>query len=204
MDAVALIGTLAAWVVMAGAAALTAWRVDGAWRRGADADDYFWLVFGGAVVVVGAGVAAGSFGSAWSAVTVGIATSGAASAWVWWRHRQRRMLAARTAQENAWAELCRRHDAVVRRWADYDVDLSKAIAYPAMHRPGDPATRPVVLALREAAAERAVAADGVPDGGHADRYRAAVVHLERAFGAAEQDVIARESRRGARHRAVSG
>ncbi len=203
MDAVALIGTLAAWLVMAGAAVLTAWRVDGAWRRGAEADDYFWLVFSGAVVVVGAGVVAGTLGGAWSAVTVGVATSGAGSVWVWWRHRQRLVRTARTTREDAWAELCRRHDAVVRRWADYDVDPAKAIAYPAMHRPGDAVTRPVVHALREAVAVRAAAPDG-PDGRDADLYAAAVVRLEHVFGDAEQSVLAGEDARAARHRAVPG
>lgn len=205
MDAVALIGSLVACSGMVGAAALTAWRVDAAARRDAGPDDYFWLVFGGAVVIAGAGIVAGFLVEAWVAVAVGLVSSASGLAWVWRRHELRRRRAGQAEREKVWADLCRRHDAVVRRWADYDVDPAKAIAYPGMHAPGSPAVRPMVDALREAGAERTTGAECSADGTRdATRFAEAVVRLERTFAAAEHDVRAAENRRAARHRAVSG
>ena len=62
MDVVALIGSLIACVVMAGVAALTGWRLDAVSQRGGGSDDYFWVGFGGVVVITGVGVAGGSAG----------------------------------------------------------------------------------------------------------------------------------------------
>ena len=204
MDAVALIGSLAACASMVGAAALTAWRVDAVSRRGGEADDSFWLAFGGVVVVAGAGVVAGALGAAWPALAVGITSSGAAVAWTWGRHEQRRRRAEEASRAAVRDDLRRRHDDVLRRWADYEVDPGKAIHYPGMHEPGNPAVRPVVQAVRAAGSARDAVLSSPDDEAGKARYAAAVARLEQTFAAAERDLGALEARRPGRHRATPG
>ncbi|WP_146069639.1 hypothetical protein [Arthrobacter sp. B0490] len=202
MDAVALAGgvagSLAACAVMIAAAALVGWRLDAVSRSGGGADDYFWIGFGGLVVITGAGLVAGSSGGAGAmpAVVVGIVCAGAAVTWAWWRHDRRGRAAAEASRAGAAADLRRRHAEVVRRWADYDVDPAKAIRYPAMHDPRHPVGWPVVRALRAADAARDGDASTDPAG-----YAAAVGRLEQAFETAEHDLAAPDERRPARHRA---
>ncbi|OUM43859.1 hypothetical protein [Arthrobacter sedimenti] len=212
MDAAALTGSLAACAVMAGAAALTGWRIDAVSRRDGGADDYFWTAFGGILVILGAGVVAGALGGAGAvmAVGVGIASPLAAVIWARRRHGRRARVARESARTAAWEDLCRRHDAVVRRWAEYDVDPAKAIRYPGMHDPGHPAARSIIHALRAAGAERP-AGPGSADssaGSSADPqemrgYADAVARLEHALALAEQDIGAYDLHHPARHRAVT-
>ncbi|WP_434995602.1 hypothetical protein [Arthrobacter sp. Ld5] len=204
MDAVALMGSLAACVVMVGAVGLTAWRVDAVARHGGDADDLFWLVFGGAVVVAGAGVVAGTLGAAWLALAVGVTSSTAGVIWTWRRHDLRRRRAEEASRAAVREDLQRRHDAVLRRWADYDLDPGKAIYYPGMHEPGNPVLRPVVRAVRAAGSARDAVATSPDDDSGAVRYAVAVTRLEQAFDAAEHDLGALEARRRGRHRATPG
>ncbi|WP_247827715.1 hypothetical protein [Arthrobacter antioxidans] len=204
MDAVALMGSLAACAAMVGAAALTAWRVDAVSRRGGEADDPFWLAFGGAVVIAGAGVVAAALGAAWPAFVVGVASSTAAVAWTWRRHDQRHRRAEESSREAARKDLQRRHDDVLRRWADYDVDPGKAIHYPGMHDSGNPAVRPVVRAVRAAGSARDAVMSSPGDEAGEARYATAVARLEHAFAAAERDLGALEPRRPGRHRAIPG
>ncbi|MDQ0736785.1 hypothetical protein [Arthrobacter agilis] len=185
MDAVALTGSLAACAVMVGAATLTGWRLDAVSRRGGGADDYFWVGFGGVVVIAAAGLVGGSLGGGGAvlAVVVGIVSVVATVAWSWHSHARRSRAADEAAAADARADLRRRHAAVVRRWADYDVDPGKAIHYPAMHDPRHPVGRPVVRALRAADAARDDPAPPDPE-----CYAAAVDRLERAFATAEHEI----------------
>ncbi|MDN4609675.1 hypothetical protein [Arthrobacter burdickii] len=205
MDAAALAGSLAACAVMAGAAALTGWRIDAVSRRNGGADDYFWTAFGGILVVLGAGVVAGALGGpgAVMAVGVGIASPLAAATWARGRHERRARAARESARATAWEHLCRRHDAVVRRWAEYDVDPAKAIRYPGMHDPTHPAARSVIHALRAAGAKRDAGpgstADPQADPREMRGYADAVGSLERALALAEQDIGAHPL---GRHRTV--
>ncbi|MHA7179790.1 hypothetical protein ACX80J_06685 [Arthrobacter sp. MDB2-24] len=204
MDAAVLAGSLAACAVMAGAAALTGWRIDAVSRRGGAADDYFWTAFGGVLVILGAEVVAGALGGpgAAMAVGVGIASPLAAVTWARRRHERRVRAARESARTAAWEHLCRRHDAVVRRWAEYDVDPAKAIRYPGMHDPTHPAARSVIHALRAAGVERRAGpgpmANPQTDPGEMQGYTDAVGRLERALALAEQDIGAPLGR----HRAV--
>lgn len=195
MDAVALAGSLAACAVMVAAAALTGWRLDAVSRRAGGTDDYFWVGFGGMVVLVAAGVVGGSLGGGGAVLAVGLASAGAAAAWTWHRHGRRSVEAAEAARASAGAELRRRHAEVVRRWAEYDLDPARAISFPAMHDPRHPVGRPVVRALR--AADEARDGGAVPD---LDRYAAAVHRLEEAFRTAEHELVADGTSRPARHR----
>lgn len=202
MDAVALAGSvagsLAACAVMIAAAALVGWRLDAVSRGGGEADDYFWIGFGGVVVITGAGLVAASAGGAGAmpAVVVGIVCAGAAITWAWWRHDRRGRAAEEAARAGAAADLRRRHADVVRRWADYEVDPAKAIRYPAMHDTREPVGRPVVRALRAADAAREGDASTDLAG-----YAAAVDRLEQAFATAERDLATPGRRQAARHRA---
>lgn len=206
MDVAAITGSLAACAVMAVAAALTGWRIDAAFRRDTGADDSFWTAFGGIVVIAGSGVAAGTMSGAGAvlAVLTGVGACTAAAAWVWRRHAQRTRTARESAHSAAWGELRRRHDAVVRQWADYDVDPAKAIRYPAMHDPGHPAARPVVRALRAAGDEGRPEPGDRGDGRDLQRYAEAVARLEHTFDAAERELGAQGARRPARHREAVG
>lgn len=207
MDAAVLAGSLAACAVMIGAAALTGWGLDAVSRRHGGIDDYFWTAFGGLVVLVGAGVAAGTLSGAGSvmAMVVGVGSPAATAAWVWWRHGRRRRAAGESVRAAAWEDLRRRHDAVIRRWADYDVDPAKAIDHPGMHDPGNPAARPVIRALRSADVERSTGARAPGGGLHGTgSYADAVARLEHAFDVAEQEIGASAVRRVARHRAAPG
>lgn len=206
MDVAAMTGSLAACAVMAAAAAVTGWRIDAASRRDAGADDYFWIAFGGIVVIAGGGVAAATMSGAGAllAVLTGVGACAAAAAWAWRRHAQRARAARESAHSAAWGELRRRHDAIIRQWADYDVDPAKAIRYPAMHDPGHPAARPVVRALRAAGDEGNPESGGRRDGRDLQRYADAVARLERTFDAAERELGELGTRRPARHREASG
>jgi hypothetical protein len=209
MDAAALAGSLAACAVMAGAAALTGWRIDAVSRRGGGADDYFWTAFGGILVILGAGVVAGALGGAGAVMAVGVGIASPPAAFTWARRRHvRRVRAVReSARAAVWERLCRRHDAVVQRWAEYDVDPAKAIRYPGMHDPTHPAARSVIHALRAAGAERRAGpgstaepgADHQADPEEMRGYADAVGRLERALVLAEQDMGAHPL---GRHRAV--
>lgn len=184
MDIGDLTATLIGCVVMAGTIALTAWRIDAVSAREGAADDYFWIAFGGFVVVTGAGVIAGTAGSLGAVLAVGVGVGSAIAAAVWLVRSHRRRQSAAT--DAAWAGLHRRHDAAVQRWTDYDVDPAKAIDYPAMHDPSSPAAQPIVRALRAARFERA---DAETAGGRRTpplRYVDAVGNLEHAVDAAEQ------------------
>ncbi|MBG6225140.1 hypothetical protein IWX63_001705 [Arthrobacter sp. CAN_A2] len=204
MDAVALVGSLAACAAMVGAAALTAWRIDAVSRRGGEADDPFWLAFGGAVVIAGAGVVAGALGAAWPALAVGITSAGAAVAWTWRRHGRRRRQAEESSRAAARRDLQHRHEDVLRRWADYDVDPGKAIHYPGMHDPGNPAVRPLVRAVRAAGSARDAVTSSPLDEAAAVGYAVAVARLEQALDAAERDLGALGARGPGRHRATPG
>lgn len=201
MDAVAMTGSLLACAVMAGAAAFTATRLDAVSGRNGEADDYFWVAFGGAVAVVGAGVVAGSLGAAWLALVVGGVSSAVALTWFWRRHSRRARRIEDDARAAVWKELDGRRDAVLRRWADYDVDPAKAISYPGMHDPADPAGGQVVRALRAAGAERDAVGASPGDTVHTARYGDAVTRLEQVFEAAERKLTTSQERPIARHRA---
>ena len=199
MDVVALIGSLIACVVMAGVAALTGWRLDAVSQRGGGSDDYFWVGFGGVVVITGVGVAGGSAGGPGAVLVgvVGVAVTTAMVAWSVRRHDRRNRASVRAERTAAWAELRARHGEVLRRWADYDLDPAKAIHHPGMHDPRHPVGQPVIRALR--AADAAHGGDDAPD---VERYAAAVDRLEQAFDTAESRLADPRTGRAARHRAL--
>ncbi|MFJ6002060.1 hypothetical protein [Arthrobacter sp. NPDC092385] len=204
MDAVGTAGSLVACLVMMGAAALAGWRIDEASRRRGGADDYFWIAFGGAAVIAGAGSVAALPGGPGIvlALVVGLVSSAAAVGWAWWRHGRRSRAVAESLREAVWADLRRRHDEVIRRWADYELDPWKAIRYPAMHDSGQPEGRAVVRALRAAAESGTGAHSSGEEPADPVRYAEAVAGLEQAFERAEQRVGACREGSGARHRGV--
>jgi hypothetical protein len=97
---------------------------------------------------------------------------------------------ARPAQKDAalspLAQLFADHDDVRRRWLDYELDVSKAIAYPAMSDGRQPLTAAFLRAGKKAdrlrpAEGRKVSADELRE------YREAVTDYEVAFDLAERD-----------------
>ena len=204
MDAVGTAGSLIACFIMIAAAALVGWRIDEVSRRRGGADDYFWVAFGGAAVIAGAGFVAALPGGPGIVLVlvVGLVSSAAAAGWAWWRHGRRGRAAAESSRAAAWAELRRRHDEVIRRWADYDLDPWKAIRYPAMHDSGQPEARAVVRALRAAAESGTGVHSSRKEPVDPARYTEAVAALEQAFESAERLVGACREGTGARHRAA--
>ncbi|THJ65166.1 hypothetical protein E8P82_12700 [Arthrobacter echini] len=189
MDVIGLLGILSSCLVIAAGAAVTGWRLDVVSQRGGETDDYFWVAFGGVVVVAGAGVVAVALGGLWPAALTAAVSIPAVSAWLWRRVRTRRAENEIAARSAVWSELLRRHDAVARRWADYDLDPAKAIDHPEMHDPSHPAARRVVHALRAADTERDAAGRSTPGGsGDVRAYADAVRGVEHAFDLAEQEV----------------
>ncbi len=202
MDVIALIGILSACLVMVGGTALTGWRLDVVSRRRGGTDDYFWVAFGGVVVVAGAGVVAAALGGLWVASLAAVVSIPAVWLWVSRRQRRRREEAERAARTTAWSELRSRHDAVVERWADYDLDPAKAIDHPEMHDPSHPAARRMVNALRRAESARDIGAQSQPD--DVSNYVTAVQHAEEAFEMAEHEVGVHRTERAERHRELPG
>ncbi len=94
------------------------------------------------------------------------------------------------------AQVKARHDAVLRRWLDYETDPELAIAYPQMSNGSVPATAEYLSASQRAGWLRPAAGMQV-DPEHFSRYRNAVHALEAAFETAERAV-----RGGADERAV--
>lgn len=78
------------------------------------------------------------------------------------------------------------HDAVIGRWMAYETDIAKAIAYPRLTDPNQPATIAFLRRQREAQRLRPGSArDRIPPEQYTD-YRAAVRALESAFDEAER------------------
>jgi len=82
------------------------------------------------------------------------------------------------------------HDAVNRRWLDYELDVGKLIDFPVMTDVREPLTVAFLRAKREADGLRPAAAGDITTAARLAEYRAAVRGFELAF-----DVAEREARR---------
>lgn len=82
------------------------------------------------------------------------------------------------------------HDAVNRRWLDYELDVGKLIDFPVMTDVREPLTVAFLRAKREADGLRPAAAGDITTAARLGEYRAAVHGFELAF-----DVAEREARR---------
>ena len=82
------------------------------------------------------------------------------------------------------------HDAVNRRWLDYELDVGKLIDFPVMTDVREPLTVAFLRAKRDADGLRPVDPAQVTTGARLAEYRAAVRNFELAF-----DVAEREARR---------
>lgn len=78
------------------------------------------------------------------------------------------------------------HDAVTKRWLDYELDVAKMIAYPAMSDGRQPLTAAFLRAKKVADAARPASAKKLTAASLSE-YRAAVTDLEVAFDLAERD-----------------
>lgn len=79
------------------------------------------------------------------------------------------------------------HDEVTRRWLDYELDVAKLIAYPAMSDGRQPLTAAFLRAGKVAGALRPDSADAKVSEDDVQAYRAAVTDYEVAFDLAERD-----------------
>lgn len=98
----------------------------------------------------------------------------------------------KTPEQYPLAQITARHDAVLRRWLDYETDPAMVIAYPQMSDGSVPATGDFLAASQRAGWLRP-AKDTAVTPEEFSRYRDAVHALEAAFEAAERAVRGRES-----------
>ena len=114
------------------------------------------------------------------------------------RHRRRVEIyqlknRAADAEHASQAEVLRlqeAHDAVNRRWLDYELDVAKLIDFPVMSDVREPLTVAFLRAKREADGLRPATPGEITTAARLAEYRAAVVGYEVAF-----DVAEREARR---------
>jgi hypothetical protein len=189
-NATSLIVAAAAIAALVGCAA---WRIDAALRRRADADTLFWLAFAALLALVAGCLAAVPAGAGGAAAAAALLASTVAAAWLG-RREQRRAATRRTAAASGrLSSLEARHDAVLRRWAAYELDPALAIDYPAMSDTRGPESRRVLAAMREAVHRRGVlghepatvSGQGAGTESPLAGYAASVLALERALLAAE-------------------
>ncbi|QCB97780.1 hypothetical protein E5206_13330 [Arthrobacter sp. PAMC25564] len=79
------------------------------------------------------------------------------------------------------------HDAVNRRWLDYELDVGKLIDYPVMTDVREPLTVAFLRAKREADGLRPAAPGDIASAARLAEYRAAVNSFELAFDVAERE-----------------
>ena len=176
-----------ALILMAAALAFTAFRVDAALSRG-DGEKLFWIGFTGLLTTLLA-IAWAVSGNPGSGPWVGAAAlAGAAGAggWVQVRHRRRGAARLQAGRREKTAEIERRHDAVLRSWSSYELDVWKAVEKPGLGDASKPETKTLMRAMKSAAALRPAGASAhVPDDREISEYGAAVDGLEKAWECAE-------------------
>ncbi|RJU02142.1 hypothetical protein D6T65_05935 [Arthrobacter frigidicola] len=187
-DATALIVAAAAIAALAGCAA---WRIDAALKRRADADTLFWLAFASLLALVAGCLAAVPAGAGGAAAAAAVVATTAGTGWLGLREQRRAGTRRAAAASGRLRSLEARHDAVLRRWAAYELDPALALDYPAMSETRGPESRRVLASMREALHRRralepepAVGLESGTGSVLAD-YAASVLALERALGAAE-------------------
>jgi len=85
------------------------------------------------------------------------------------------------------ARLMSSHDEITRRWLDYELDVSKLIAYPAMSDGRQPLTAAFLRAKKLADNLRPASAESAVTPAELSEYRSAVTDYEVAFEVAERD-----------------
>ncbi len=128
--------------------------------------------------------------------------SGMAGGWVrQWskaserRHRRRlelyklknQAVQAEQASQAQVAALMAAHDAVNRRWLDYELDVGKLIDFPVMTDVREPLTVAFLRAKREADGLRPAKPEEITTAARLAEYRAAVHSFELAFDVAERE-----------------
>ncbi|MBJ2120723.1 hypothetical protein I6N91_06975 [Arthrobacter sp. MSA 4-2] len=188
--ATALIVAAAAIAALVGCAA---WRIDAALKRRADADTLFWLAFASLLALVAGCLAAVPAGAGGAAAAAALIATTAGTVWLGLREQRRAGTRRTAAASGRLRSLEARHDAVLRRWAAYELDPALALNYPAMTDTRGPESRRVLAAMREALNRRralepepaAASGQGSGTGSLLADYAASVLALERALGAAE-------------------
>lgn len=95
--------------------------------------------------------------------------------------------AAEQASQSEVAALIAAHDAVNRKWLDYELDVGKLIDFPLMTDVREPLTVAFLRAKKEADALRPAAPGDITTAARLADYRAAVHGFELAFDVAERE-----------------
>jgi hypothetical protein len=111
------------------------------------------------------------------------------------RHRRRlelyklrnQAVQAEQASQAAVLSLVAAHDAVNRRWLDYELDVGKLIDFPVMTDVREPLTVAFLRAKREADGLRPAKPEEITTAARLAEYRAAVHSFELAFDVAERE-----------------
>ncbi|GAA2543278.1 hypothetical protein GCM10009860_25160 [Microbacterium mitrae] len=99
-----------------------------------------------------------------------------------------------TTREQEITRLMAEHDDVVKRWLDYELDVAKLIAYPAMSDGRNELTATFLRAKRRADTLRPESADAKVDADAIRAYREAVIDFGSAFDVAERDAKRQKNR----------
>lgn len=92
-----------------------------------------------------------------------------------------------TTRKQELTRLLAEHDAIVKRWLEYELDVAKLIAYPAMSDGRNELTAAFLRAKRRADSLRPDSAEAKVDGDAVRAYREAVIDFGSAFDVAERD-----------------
>lgn len=95
--------------------------------------------------------------------------------------------AAPTTRKQEQARLFAEHDAIIKRWLDYELDVAKLIAYPQMSDGRNDLTAAFLRAKRKADTLRPDSVDAKTDADDLRAYRDAVIDFGSAFDVAERD-----------------
>lgn len=96
-------------------------------------------------------------------------------------------VATPTNRKQELTRLTAEHDAIVKRWLDYELDVAKLIAYPAMSDGRNELTAAFLRAKRRADSLRPESVDAKVDADAVRAYREAVIDFGSAFDVAERD-----------------
>lgn len=97
------------------------------------------------------------------------------------------VVATPTNRKQELTRLTTEHDAIVKRWLDYELDVAKLIAYPAMSDGRNELTAAFLRAKRRADSLRPESVDAKVDADAVRAYREAVIDFGSAFDVAERD-----------------
>lgn len=170
--------------------AVTTWAAGRGIDRPDDLDNIFWYAFAGLSCALTLVFLASALSATAASVLMALLLLTLVPAGL---HLRRRWLAgSQTAGSTAAAPLAAQHDALIKRWLQYELDPAAAAAAPALSDAANPATAAMLRGMRRAELLRPGAGQHGPDGysrGSEElaAYAGAVTEFGRLLAAAERE-----------------